>query len=123
MEFALDDDQEALVELARSILADHCGDDQLRAFAASGAPFDARLWQLLSQAHETLGQRAEAHRAAAEQYLLQGSSMAALDQLRRAQRAGDTDFYTASVIDARIRDVEDDARRELEETRQQGGPR
>jgi len=84
---------------------------------------DARLWQLLSQAHEALGQRAEAHRAAAEQYLLQGSSMAALDQLRRAQRAGDTDFYTASVIDARIRDVEDDARRELEETRQQGGPR
>jgi alkylation response protein AidB-like acyl-CoA dehydrogenase len=50
MEFALDDDQEALVELARSILADHCGDDQLRAFAASGAPFDARLWQLLAEA-------------------------------------------------------------------------
>jgi predicted Zn-dependent protease len=84
---------------------------------------DARLWQLLSQSHEALGQRADAHRAAAEQYLLMGSPLAALDQLRRAQRAGDTDFYTASMIDARIRDVEEDARRELEETRQQGPPR
>ncbi len=84
---------------------------------------DARLWQLLSQAHEALGQRADAHRAAAEQYLLQGSPLAALDQLQRAQKAGDTDFFTASMIDARIRDVEDDARRELEESRQRGGPR
>ncbi len=84
---------------------------------------DPRLWQLLSQAHESLGQRADAHRTAAEQYLLLGSPLAALDQLQRAQRAGDTDFYTASMIDARIRDVEDDARRELEETRQQGGQR
>jgi predicted Zn-dependent protease len=84
---------------------------------------DARLWQLLAQAHEALGQRADAHRASAEQYLLLGSPLAALDQLRRAQKAGDTDFYTASMIDARIRDVEDDARRELEESRQQGAPR
>ena len=84
---------------------------------------DARLWQLLAQAHEVLGQRAEAHRAAAEQYMLLGSPLAALDQLQRAQKAGDTDFYTASMIDARIREVEDDARRELEESRQRGGPR
>jgi predicted Zn-dependent protease len=84
---------------------------------------DPRLWQLLSQAHEALGQRADAHRAAAEQYVLLGSPMSALDQLRRAQKAGDTDFYTASMIDARIRDVEADARREFEESRQRGGPR
>ncbi|MCC6297182.1 MAG: acyl-CoA/acyl-ACP dehydrogenase [Pseudomonadales bacterium] len=50
MDFALDGDQEALVDLARSILGDHCGDDQLRAFAASGAPCDTRLWQLLAEA-------------------------------------------------------------------------
>ena len=49
-----------------------------------------------------------------------GSPLSAVDQLRRAQKAGDTDFYTASVIDARLRELEDDARRELEELRQQG---
>ncbi len=50
MEFALDSDQEAIVELARSILTDHCGDDQLRAFAASGQSYDADLWRLLAEA-------------------------------------------------------------------------
>jgi beta-barrel assembly-enhancing protease len=84
---------------------------------------DPVLWRLLSKAHEALAQRADAHRAVAEQYLLLGSPMQALDQLRRAQKAGDTDFYTASVIDARIAEIEPDARREFEETRQQGPQR
>ncbi|MFM1989072.1 MAG: putative metalloprotease yggG [Pseudomonadota bacterium] len=84
---------------------------------------DPKLWALLSQAHADLGQRADAHRAAAEQYLRLGSPMAALDQLRRAQQAGDTDFYTASTIDARIRELEPEALREMEEARQQGGGR
>lgn len=79
---------------------------------------DARLWQLLSQAHDALGQRAEAHLAAAERYVRLGSPLAAVDQLRRAQKAGDTDFYTGSVIDARLRELEEDARREFEENRQ-----
>jgi predicted Zn-dependent protease len=81
---------------------------------------DARLWAMLAQAHARLGQQADAHRAVAEQYLVLGSPMAALDQLRRAQQAGDTDFYTASVIDARSREIEPEALRELEESRQQG---
>lgn len=84
---------------------------------------DAKLWGLLSQAHGELGQRADAHRAAAEQYVLLGSPMAALDQLRRGQKAGDTDFYTASMIDARIRELEPEALREMDESRQQGGQR
>ena len=79
---------------------------------------DPRLWQLLAQAQGALGRRAEAHRANAEQYVLLGSPMAAVDQLRRAQKAGDTDFYTASVIDARLRELEPEARREFEEMRQ-----
>jgi predicted Zn-dependent protease len=81
---------------------------------------DARLWLLLSQAFGARGRTADAHRAAAEHYALMGSPLSAVDQLRRAQKAGDTDFYTASVIDARLRELEDDARRELEELRQQG---
>lgn len=50
MEFALDADQQALVDLAGSILADHCDDERLRALAASGDRFDARLWHLLAEA-------------------------------------------------------------------------
>jgi predicted Zn-dependent protease len=78
---------------------------------------DPRLWELLSQALMKLDRKAEAHRAAAERFALLGSNLAAVDQLRVAQRAGDTDFYTASVIDARLRELEPLARRELEESR------
>jgi predicted Zn-dependent protease len=79
---------------------------------------DARLWDLLSQAQAKLGLRAEAHRTAAERYVLLGSPLMAVEQLRLAQRAGDTDFYTASVIDARLRELEPEARREIEDSRQ-----
>jgi predicted Zn-dependent protease len=81
---------------------------------------DPQLWALLSRAHAALGQQADAHRAAAEQYVLLGSPMAAVDQLRRGQRVGDTDFYTASMIDSRLRELEPEALREMDETRQQG---
>ena len=78
---------------------------------------DPQFWQLMSQAQSKLERRAEAHRAAAERFILLGSAMSAVDQLRIAQRAGDTDFYTASVIDARLRELEPLARREYEESR------
>lgn len=79
---------------------------------------DARLWQLMSQAQSKLDHRAEAHRAAAERFVLLGSAVSAVDQLRIAQRANDTDFYTLSIIDARLRQLEPLARREIEESRQ-----
>ena len=82
---------------------------------------DAQLWQQLSVAHGKLGHRGEAHQAAAERFVLLGSMISAVDQLRIAQRVGDTDFYTGSVIDARLRELEPLARREFEESR--NGPR
>jgi predicted Zn-dependent protease len=84
---------------------------------------DAQLWRLLADAYAAQGKRADSHRATAEQYLLLGSPLSAVDQLRVAQKAGDTDFYTASVIDARLRELEPEARRELEESRLRGPPR
>jgi len=84
---------------------------------------DARLWQHLARAHEALGQRARAHHASGEAYALLGSPLTAVEQLRLAQRAGDADFYTGSVIDARLRDLQADALRELEETRQRAQQR
>ena len=50
MEFALDSDQEAIVELARNILTDHCGDEALRTFAGAARPYDADLWRVLAEA-------------------------------------------------------------------------
>jgi predicted Zn-dependent protease len=81
---------------------------------------DPQLWRALGAAYSALGKQADSHRATAEQYVLLGSPMSAVDQLRRAQKAGDTDFYTASVIDARLRELDEDARREFEEMRQRG---
>jgi predicted Zn-dependent protease len=76
---------------------------------------DPVLWRLLAQAYNAQGQLAEAHRAAAEEYALVGGWMAAIDQLRLAQRAGTLDFYTASQVDARIRDLQATYTREQQE--------
>lgn len=86
-------------------------------------PLDDALWLMRSKAHELEGLRARAHRAAAERFVILGAYMAAVDQLRRAQREHDPDFYTASIIDARLRELEPAARRELEESRQMGRER
>jgi len=76
------------------------------ALARSGAqrvPDDARYWALSSRAEEGLGRMSAYHRAQAEVYVIRGSLPAAIDQLERARRAGDGDFYELSAIDARIR--------------------
>jgi predicted Zn-dependent protease len=104
---------EALIAAGQSAEAAALLKDQLVVWRS-----DARLWQLMAQAQGKLEQRAEAHRAAAERFVLLGSAVAAVDQLRIAQRANDTDFYTASIIDARLRELEPLARREIEESKQ-----
>jgi len=86
-------------------------------------PQDDALWLMLSKAHELDGRRARAHRAAAERFVILGAYMAAVDQLRRAQREPDPDFHVTSIIDARLRELEPAARRELEESRQTGRER
>jgi predicted Zn-dependent protease len=76
---------------------------------------DPLLWRLLSQAFYGLNKPALAHRAAAEEYALIGGWLAAIEQLRLAQRAGEVDFYTASQIDARIRDLQAEYSREQQD--------
>ena len=82
-------------------------------------PRDTRLWDLLSRAHAALGQRALAHRATGEAAIQRRSWQTAYEQFRFAQRAGDADFITASMIDARLRMVEIEARRERAELKGQ----
>lgn len=76
-------------------------EDQLQLYRS-----DPILWRLLGQAQSGRGRAAEAHRAAAEEYALIGGWLAAIDQLRLAQRAGTLDFYSASQVDARIRELQ-----------------
>lgn len=84
-------------------------------------PDDGWLWRWRSEAHALQNQRALAHWAAAEEFVLAGAWQGAADQLRRAQRAGDADFYEGSRIDARLRMVLEELRRETEELQRQPG--
>jgi 3-oxocholest-4-en-26-oyl-CoA dehydrogenase beta subunit len=47
MEFSFTDEQRAISALATSIFRKHCGDDDIRVFAQSNAPYDAPLWRQL----------------------------------------------------------------------------
>ena len=73
---------------------------------------DPVLWRLLSQAENGAGRPALAHRAAAEDYALVGGWLAAIEQLKLAQKRGAFDFYTASQIDARIKELQAEYTRE-----------
>ena len=73
-------------------------------------PRDPLAWTALSQVSERLGQPLRAIRADAEARFALGDLTGAVDRLhagqRRARSGGAVDFIDASVIDARLRDVE-----------------
>lgn len=77
-------------------------------------PADVRLLRLLAQAYALQGQRMLQHRTLAEADWLEGDLDAAILQLEIAQRAGDGDFYEASQVDARLRELR---QRKAEEAR------
>jgi predicted Zn-dependent protease len=73
-------------------------------------PADPLAWSMLAQGEEVLGQRLRAMRAQAESRAALGDIGGAIDRLRAAQalvRSGAAnDFIEASVIDARLRQLE-----------------
>jgi predicted Zn-dependent protease len=73
---------------------------------------DIRFYTLAAEAHQALGQVSQANLAQAEAYILQDRIVAAIDQLQLAQKHRNTDFYTQSIIDARLRELKE--RRALE---------
>ena len=83
-------------------------------------PGDVRLWQLLSRAHAGQGRRTAQHRAQAEVYALQGALLAAVEQLEIARKAGDSDFYELSAVDARLRELKQRLREERNERNERG---
>lgn len=85
----------------------------------SGHPQDAEGWSMLGQVWSRLGQRLRSLRAEAEARLALGDMNGAVDRLRAGQRlarsGGAVDFIEASVIDARLRDVETQRRQLMAE--------
>jgi predicted Zn-dependent protease len=75
---------------------------------------DSALWRMLSEARFGAGQPVAARRAVAEHYALDGGLLAAIEQLRIAQREAGGDFYVGSQIDARLRELQARYTRERE---------
>ncbi|WP_236675001.1 M48 family metalloprotease [Piscinibacter sp. HJYY11] len=92
---------------------------------ASLHPHDATVWSQLGRTWEKLDQPLRALRAEAESRIALGDLMGGVDRLRAGQRLArssrSTDFIEASVIDARLKEIEAQARRREAEDRQREG--
>src|SRR5438552_582604 len=73
--------------------------------AEQGLPRDARLYGMQAKSYAASGKRLLHHQALAENYVLQGTLPAAIEQLQLAQKSGDGDFYQLSAVEARLRDL------------------
>lgn len=60
------------------------------------------LYELLAKSYTVTGQTLLEHKTLAEEYYLRGSVQAAIEQLNLAHKAGGSDFYELSQIDARL---------------------
>jgi beta-barrel assembly-enhancing protease len=82
---------------------------------------DAQAWSLLALVAERLERPLRAVRAQAEARAALGDLPGAIDRLRAGQRmarsGGSQDFIEASIIDARLRDLEAQRRQLLAELR------
>lgn len=78
---------------------------------------DGLAWSLLAKAHNALGEDAAALRANAEGYIVNQEWQPAAEMLERARRVPGTNYYDASIIDARLREVREHIREEALESR------
>lgn len=68
---------------------------------------DVRFHTLAAEAYLALGQTARFHLSQAEAYVLQDRIGPAMEQLQLAQKQKDGDFYTHSIVDARLRELKE----------------
>jgi predicted Zn-dependent protease len=88
-------------------------------------PNDAAVWSQLGRSWQQLGHGLRALRAEAESRIVVGDIVGGVDRLRAGQKLARTtttvDFIEASVIEARLREIENQIRRrEIEEGRRPG---
>jgi beta-barrel assembly-enhancing protease len=77
-------------------------------------------YALLGRAYEALNRRTLHHQAVGEMYASFGAVAPAIQQLEMARQVNDGDFYTMSEIDARLRDLRAQFKREQELLRESG---
>lgn len=68
-------------------------------------PDDAQFLELAARASADAGLKMKQHRFLGEQYARQGNLRGALDQFELASKAGDGDYYEASYVEARVREM------------------
>jgi beta-barrel assembly-enhancing protease len=100
--------------------------ESLQTWVATHAQ-DALAWKSLGPVWARLGQPLRALRADAEAQLAIGDVQGAVERLRAAQRlargGGQVDFIEASVVDARLRNIEAQRRALAADDRRNGGGR
>jgi predicted Zn-dependent protease len=89
---------ESLLKAGRNADAAKFVEQQLTRF-----PGDGPLQLLAARAYAAQNRQMLAHRYQGEYYAWQGNLKGAIDQLEIAAKAGDGDFYLASVVDTRLR--------------------
>lgn len=91
--------------------------DRLQTWVAE-RPEDGPAWALLGRVWERLGEGMRSLRAAAEARAAQADLQGAIDRLKAAQQRGVRgDFIEASVVDARLRELQARRQRELADER------
>ncbi len=96
-------------QYADALLADGRRDDAIAYLRDQAQLYreEPQLQGLLAKAYAEEGKKALQHLALAEEYALDGSLLAALDQLGMARKGGDASYYENSVIDAREREFKE----------------
>jgi predicted Zn-dependent protease len=78
-------------------------------------PTEVVWWTMLSNAYDQAKNVPMRHYALGEKYALGGAWPAAIEQLKIARSSGGADFYQASSIDARLREMQKQYQEELKE--------
>ena len=78
-------------------------------------PNEVVWWTILSNAYDQAKNVPMRHYALGEKYALEGAWPSAIEQLKIARSSGGADFYQASSIDARLREIQKQYREELKE--------
>ena len=78
-------------------------------------PNEVVWWTMLSNAYDQAKNVPMRHYALGEKYALEGAWPSAIEQLKIARSSGGADFYQASSIDARLREMQKQYREELKE--------
>ena len=78
-------------------------------------PNEVVWWTMLSNAYDQAKNVPMRHYALGEKYALEGAWPSAIEQLKIARSSGGADFYQASSIDARLREMQKQYQEELKE--------